>query len=143
MIETTHRGYKIRYSENQDVWRCHEFDVEGETLSKCKDRLNKAIRDSAKGFEAIEIGYFGTRRITVNTPVDDKGTYWCNVEGHGRRKLPAKDIALLTPEVEAKLAEYARLDDEVKALIRRRDALLKGIERATSEEIDKRLMGKV
>ena len=49
-LETTHRGYTIRYSENEDKWRSYDAGdgMEAETLSKMKDKIDRMIAKSKK-----------------------------------------------------------------------------------------------
>jgi hypothetical protein len=49
-LETTHRGYTIQYSENQDKWWSHDAGdgMEAETLSKMKDKIDRMIAKSKK-----------------------------------------------------------------------------------------------
>jgi hypothetical protein len=55
-LETTHRGYTIRYSENQDKWWSHDAGdgMEAETLSKLKEKIDRMI---AKGKKATAIHF--------------------------------------------------------------------------------------
>lgn len=50
MLETTHRGYVIRYSENEDKWRSYDAGdgMEAETLSKLKDKIDRTIAKQKK-----------------------------------------------------------------------------------------------
>ena len=58
MIETEHKGYKITYSDNEDVWRCWELNVEHEKLSKLKQRIDRLSLEARKeaAFDARYIG---------------------------------------------------------------------------------------
>jgi hypothetical protein len=49
-LETTHRGYTIRYSENQDKWWSHDAgdDMEAETLTKLKEKIDRMIAKAKK-----------------------------------------------------------------------------------------------
>jgi hypothetical protein len=40
-IETTHRGYKIQYGENNDEWWCHELDITSKSLQRVKRRIDQ------------------------------------------------------------------------------------------------------
>lgn len=44
-LETNHRGYLIRYSENEDKWRSYDAGdgMEAETLSKLKEKIDRMI----------------------------------------------------------------------------------------------------
>lgn len=52
-IETEFRGYRIRYSENQDVWRCHDLDMDGTTLTQLKNKIGRYLAKIAKTAETI------------------------------------------------------------------------------------------
>lgn len=49
-LETTHRGYTIRYSENEDKWRSYDAGdgMEAETLSKLKEKIDRMIARQKK-----------------------------------------------------------------------------------------------
>jgi hypothetical protein len=49
-LETTHRGYTIRYSENQDKWWSHDAGdgMEAETLTKLKEKIDRMIAKAKK-----------------------------------------------------------------------------------------------
>lgn len=59
-LETTHRGYTIRYSENGDKWCSYDAGdgMEADTLSKMKEKIDrmitKAKKETAVDFLVIE-----------------------------------------------------------------------------------------
>jgi hypothetical protein len=50
-IETEFRGYTIRYAENEDVWRCHQLDMDGSTLTQLKDKIGRYLARIARAAE--------------------------------------------------------------------------------------------
>lgn len=56
-LETSHRGYTIRYSENEDKWRSYDAGdgMEAETLSKLKEKIDRMI---AKQKKVTAINFF-------------------------------------------------------------------------------------
>lgn len=61
-IETTYRGYTIRFSENEDKWNCYEAKVSHASLAKVKakiDKLHLAMRKAA-AFDCLAIPGYGT-----------------------------------------------------------------------------------
>lgn len=52
-LETEFRGYTIRYSENEDVWRCHALDMDGTTLTQLKNKMGRYLAKIAKTAEVI------------------------------------------------------------------------------------------
>lgn len=47
-LEIDYRGYVIRFSENQEIWRCWALDFEGEKISTVKRKIDKIIAASRK-----------------------------------------------------------------------------------------------
>lgn len=79
MIETEHRGYKIRYAENEDVWRCHTLDMQGDTLTQLKNKINRHLAKMAKtGGIAALVSSFGHSKFEECeiVSVSDKGGVW-------------------------------------------------------------------
>ena len=95
-IETTHRGYKIRYSENGDEWTSYEAGdgMSAPTLSKLKEKIDrmiaKAKKETAVDFLVIEDNGSGKKTILTE----------------------AKMTAYLGPDVGNK--GYSSLEKEVK-----------------------------
>ena len=79
MIETEHRGYKIRYAENEDVWRCHALDMQGDTLTQLKNKMNRHLAKMSKtGGVAALVSSFGHSKFEECeiVSVADKGGVW-------------------------------------------------------------------
>ena len=82
MIETEHKGYRISYSDNEDVWRCWELNIEHEKLSKLKQRIDRLSLEARKeaAFDALRIQYNGRAELVRVVQVLKKGDkgHWCN-----------------------------------------------------------------
>lgn len=67
-LETEFRGYRIRYAENQDVWRCHELDMDGATLTQLKNKIGRYLAKIAKTAETVPafVVSYGDRFEEVN-----------------------------------------------------------------------------
>jgi hypothetical protein len=52
-LETEFRGYRIRYSENEDVWRCHSLDMDGANLTQLKNKIGRYLAKIAKTAETV------------------------------------------------------------------------------------------
>ena len=81
-LETSHRGYAIRYSENEDKWRSYEAGdgMEAETLSKLKDKIDRMI---AKQKKETSINFFvleGDHSRLVNSLTEAKMTAYVGPE---------------------------------------------------------------
>ena len=68
-LETTHRGYTIRYSENQDKWWSYDAgdDMEAETLTKLKEKIDRMIAKAKKAtavhFLILNIDILGRKTL--------------------------------------------------------------------------------
>lgn len=47
-LETEHRGYKIIYSENEEVWRCWSLSLDHISLAKLKAAINRQLLKASK-----------------------------------------------------------------------------------------------
>jgi len=64
MIETTHRGYRITYSENAEEWSCLDLSYSHPKLGTVRSRIDKLLLDERKraGVPCYRIeGHRGTR----------------------------------------------------------------------------------
>ncbi len=109
-LGTTHRGFDIRYSENEDVWRCYDIDVDGATLSAVKRKIDRHIAESRKAerMPAIEIphsSFFGEEVVEVLvTAIADK------------RRLSSKDKVWVTPASKRRRRDKDRYQIEIGSL---------------------------
>lgn len=129
-IETEFRGYAIRYSENQDVWRCHTLDMDGVTLTQLKNKIGRYLAKIAKTAEAIpaiHVEYGDGFKPCFIVAVANTVSYrkqpevWTYTEreesyrGGGKRtvkyrkKYEASTLILDTPENQTLVAEAVRL----------------------------------
>lgn len=144
--EIEYRGYVVRFSENQDVWRCWALDLEGEKLSTVKAKIDRIIAQSRKLSEAVPMMYMDhfhtakpVRVVALAQPrkgEDSPTDAWCLVPGRERflnhdtktydyrdveerKKLPLLSLYLDTPENRAAVAEIDRLKAERMQIDRR------------------------
>jgi len=63
MIETTHRGYRITYSENAEEWSCLELSYSHPKLETVRSRIDKLLLDERKkaGVSCYQIDHQGGR----------------------------------------------------------------------------------
>jgi len=107
-IETEHNGHKITYSENEDVWRCWQLDMDGKTLSALKQKINQhdASMRRIKPTVAWAVrSWGGPEKVTLTLIADDKEVWAVDEEGR-RQKRAFKDLRADTPETLAAFAEY-------------------------------------
>lgn len=124
MIETEHRGYKIHYSENEDVWRAYALDVAGATLTAVKRKVDAIERKtrSVESIPAFHVAYRGNVCAGIITAKvgktatgrhlywDRKDAVWfVNAESKSRSRVELKELIEDTSENRAKLEEWRRL----------------------------------
>jgi hypothetical protein len=135
-LETDHRGYKIRYQENEDVWRVWALNFDGPTLSSVKAKIDRHLAKLAKLVEvipAICVGYRGEFKdytvisIAANKRRhSDKVQVWASKEREevwrgtmrivkDRAKVDADTLILDTPENRAKVREAEAWGNRIKA----------------------------
>lgn len=107
-----HRGYKITYSENQDVWRCWDINYESAKLSLVKQKIDAVERQHRKlAAPALYITHGGAVKDCVIVSLDEDrdrcfittgetGTdRWGRPNGTLKRdKVSLSQIAADTPE---------------------------------------------
>lgn len=149
-IETEHRGYKIRYAENQDVWRAYALDVEGATLTAVKRKID-AIDRKARSTESIpvfKVGYRGALEAGVITAKVGKSAtgrhiYWdakdavwfVNTGTKSRSRVELSDLIEDTPENRARLDDYVRACNEIKVLEARAIGIRDAIPRMSMDAV--------
>lgn len=125
-LKTTHHGYTIRFSENEDLWNCYDLGFEHKSLQKLKLRINKWMKDrldSANIVVAFRDGYsYDEYKLAtvVGAVSDEPGTFWILLDKEDKRRkvklsllFPWTDelVAALKAKSE-KLAEADRLRRE-------------------------------
>lgn len=146
-----HRGYELRYSDNEDVWRCHKLNLEHKSLNKAKELINKIDADARKLDAGVALIYLSTSGIEPVTAtmidLDGKGV-WVNqmttsakypfkktVER--RQKHSREALVLDTPE-NRELIEAARVKRTAGyALIKEADAMFKAVPRIRLDQLQK------
>lgn len=154
---TEHRGYGIYYTDNSEVWRCHELDLEAERLSQLKGKIDRALKKmrDADGVRCLYIESDGTAREALvvaviertrleHTPYGNKdirrvflnwyGTRWRSTERstlHTHQEI--MQFAPDTPEVRDMIREAERRGAEIDALVGKRRAYIATIPRVTED----------
>lgn len=149
-IETEHRGYKISYAENEDVWRCWDLEEDAPTLSALKrkiDKHDKARRTATEVIPAVRISSGGglsqvSIHMLAEAPSDRKygehaGKAWVYTdltERKGRDKVKLDELAAPAhPDTAAALEAYRQAVAEEREARARTLAALKVIPRFTYE----------
>lgn len=151
-IETEHRGYKVHYAENQDVWRCWSLEVDAPTLSGVKrkiDKHDKARRTPTETIPALLISYSGGIEpvsicMMADAPKAEKyggqmGKVWVYTQpgqSKARSKVELdKLVALAHPDAPARLQAYRDAVEARKAATAIEAEALKAIPRFTYEAL--------
>lgn len=149
MIETTYRGYRIHYSENEDVWRCSDLNAEAVTLTALKQKMSrlilKARKESGAGIPALHLGH-----SKVYEPVEIVGragvgwdrktpSVWYMGPGTDgkvtRQKAMITDFVAPTAEDTAALEVVVKIDEEISKLSTERFERLRVITRLIEADI--------
>lgn len=124
-IKTTYLDHVIVYAENEDIWRCWDFDVEGKTLSAVKEKMRKLDAEARKipDLEAFELDNWNrVTPVVINLLDAERDSAWVlkreknwrhggdGKEVTSRRKVSLERLYLQTPETDAIL-------DELKAAV--------------------------
>lgn len=149
MIETSYRGYRIHYSENEDVWRCSDLNAEAGMLSTLKQKMSrlilKARKESGAGIPALHLNH-----SKVYEPVEIVGragvgwdrktpSVWYMGPGHDGKVTRQKDMinnfVAPTAENTAALEVVVKIGEEVSRLSSESYDRLKDIPRLTEADI--------
>lgn len=163
-IQTVHRDYAIRYSENEDNWRCYDLDLEDASLAKLKERIDKLLLKVRKE-SAVDVLIVGSEHsshftVTEGRAIDAKVGFerqrssysseakepirkvslgiFSNRRGGdrgGKSFYPISDVSLPTPEVYAAIAEVERLRKIAKAAEEAVKAAVRAIPRISEEDV--------
>ena len=147
-IQTEHQGYKIRYAENEEVWRCWDLDLQSKSLAALRTKIAAAARKlrvaQAAGLE-VWVGNSwggGDMKLGVIDALDPDGkraaVFIGQAGGDGKRQRSKFDIANLlprNPDQDAKIATMRSLLSEADRLRREADAIGKTLVRYTPETI--------
>lgn len=141
-IKVTHQGYDINYSENEDIWRCWDLNVEAASLSKAKQKINKIVANALKNMdiECYLLSRYGGSDIEIAriTSRDAKtGEFWVVKTGNERReRVKAEYLIPYTKEIADKLEEVKRLSAAGRALYKQAEDVRKSIKKQTPEECE-------
>lgn len=127
-IETEHRGFKIRFSENQEVWMCYDLDFESPSLLKIRQRIDAHERKKRKKAELVQvwfIDYHSAPHLAWVSSVDEPNTSrygtdrcWILVEpatAGGKRERLKVDVKSLAPDTEETRQLVTRLVAAIKS----------------------------
>lgn len=164
-IETAHRGYTVRFSENEDNWRCYDLDLENASLAKLKEQIDKLLlkvrKESAVDVLIVGSEYSSHFTVTEGRAIDAKIGYERHRSGYtgqetkeptrkvslgifsnrrggdrgGKSFYPISDVSLPTPEVYAAVAEVERLRKIAKAAEEAVRAAVRAIPRISEEDV--------
>lgn len=144
-IKTEYRGYEIRYSENEDAWRCDVVKDSKASLSKMKqaiDRMHLKMRKEAATDSAILRIHNGFS-LTACSIVEYLGEKWSRggygsarepkFEGHRVAVVAERDGREKAARSEERLENLVKLGPEADAAIEKAKTSLKKVREA--EEI--------
>lgn len=142
-IEIEHGGYKVRYDEQADVWRCYDLDLEAKTLSALKTKINKVDAD-ARRVDNVAVFKMSEhdRRPTAAfiTLIDNEKDVWISGDKvkwgkPGREKTAVTNLILDIQENRDAIQEAIRLSKIAdEASTRARDARI-ALPRMTMDQL--------
>lgn len=96
-IETEHRGYIIRYSENEDLWVCYDCRVRESSLARAKAKIDGLHRQMRKA-AAVACYVIDTRTEEDLNLLDAKAIDYLGekFEGYTQRKSVGHEVAVMT-----------------------------------------------
>jgi hypothetical protein len=136
--ELEHRGYVIRYSENDDVWRCYDINYQNVSVGKVKAKIDAVEREHRKmARPVIQISHGGEAHDCVLVSLDEsKDRCWITKDVKGavkREKTSISQLADPTPEVRAMVADMQEKHAAYMAAMRAHSASRDAIPRLTRE----------
>ena len=151
-IETTHRGYKVTYAENEDVWRCWDLEEDAPTLSGIKRKIDKHDRARRATTELIPALYLneyqGVREVSIHllaeAPSDARhrehsGKVWVYTApgaNKAREKVELKNLAALQhPDTAGAIKALETARAELKEAQAKAKAAFEAVPRFTYETL--------
>lgn len=134
-------GNEIQFSENEEVWRCWDLNMEDKSLSKLKEKINKFRRDTRNaGVKRVEVYRLGSWRggmVTLISLASEESAWITTRIGRTdrREKVGLHELIFPTPENMAVLAAAKDLDDQAQELTRKADAARAAIQRVTASAL--------
>lgn len=150
-IETEHRGYKITYGENEDVWRCWALEIEAPGLSTVKrkidviDRKRRAMAEPVRAYLLND--HQAPREVGVsllaeapnpNRSYEAAGKAWTlndPSQSKGREKTSIDRLMPITPEAMAALEVFVAAKAAERAATAKAKAAYNAIPRLTYEAL--------
>lgn len=141
MIQTEHQGFKITFSDNEEVWNCWELRMEHKSLGKLKQKINKWLKERLSKSNITcafrdTYGHNPYEEATVVGCVNDApGEFWITVgKDARRRKVKITELYPWTEELSAALAAYDAQRAAGNALLREATEGIKAFKVAGIEE---------
>lgn len=140
MIETEHKGYKIRYSENEDVWRSFELDLDAVSLGALKRKIDLVERQARKAAQTpVFVARFNSTPVAATITGKAEGSayrkgehVWVFLPGEKRRtKVSIDEVIEDTPENRALIEKHRDFLRAADAAQRAARAALEVIPRMT------------
>lgn len=164
-IEVDHRGYTIRWSDNEDMWVCLDAKAQNQSLQAVKSKINRLIQKQVKaeGVPALRMSYqsegqpvliiglaeprrernpkfeWGKHDESLQFKEVPRVNYVSRVE---RATIHRDDLAEFlddTPETHTALAELERLRAAAKAADEKADRFARAIPRMKLSDLKSRL----
>ena len=139
--ELNYKGYKIVFSEWRDTWEC-DVSGEGQSVAAIKAVIDKhikkesafqrqtALQEAGRRWKDNGKSAIATIEVT-SVSADDPGYFWIVNEDGSRRKECGKGLFLDCEENMARARQIDGIDEEIKNLRERREALLTNMIRFT------------
>lgn len=121
-MEVEHAGFKIRYQENENKWRCWELDIDGPQLSTVKAKINNLMAAERRivPTQAVHWATYSAPEIVLITMVaatkpDRHGVsrearqVWASSDKNDRKKYQIEYLYPLDLEMLAILAQHRTL----------------------------------
>lgn len=122
-IKTEHAGYEIVYSENGDLWRCWNLEVEAKTLSALKTKINQCLAEARRvdNVRVWKLDWSGGPKLYAVTLLDGEAHAWVSPvdsldrKGKTRERADFDKLILDTPENRAAIEAWRALERASRA----------------------------
>ncbi len=149
-LEVEHAGFKIRYQENENKWRCWDLDIDGPQLSTVKTKISNMMA-AERRITPTHAVYWSTHSapevilitMVAATKPDRHGNtrearqVWANNAKGERQKFAIEYLYPLDDEMKATLAQQKELADEHRALYKKISDLRESAQKRPKLAIDK------
>ena len=149
MIETEHRGYTIRYSDNAQEWYCSDLNLSAPQLPALRDKINAMLaKINRMNTTAILVkgGAWGVPafcEVTITSIASDTDYHkrpqcWISYQVNGKAKREKVTIDALAPvsdEVRAAIETAKAAAEQAKRAEQAKTAALNAIPRLSLKEL--------